>query len=143
MRQSKRFDSTKESLLDKSHKPFATHFNYHTNIEIKCINDYLRRNPNISLCELYDKLRCEKGYSRHTAYLFKFHRKKGIYTNKEKHSKYIPKHQDTPVDLGIKRQMVVKYIPKYCYVGSDKQKFYQYTMIDETSCEKFISPYKE
>lgn len=143
MRWSKRFDGTKESLSDKSHKPLTPHPNSHTDIEIKWINDYLRRNPNISLCELYGKLRCEKGYSRHAASLFRFLRKKGIYTNKEKHSKYVPKHYDTPEELGIKWQMDVKYIPKYCYVGSDKQKFYQYTMIDEASRERFIYPYKE
>lgn len=143
MRWSKRFDGTKESLIDKSHKPLTPHPNSHTDIEIKWINDYLRRNPNISLCELYGKLRCEKGYSRHAASLFRFLRKKGIYTNKEKHSKYVPKHYDTPKELGIKWQMDVKYIPKYCYVGSDKQKFYQYTMIDEASRERFIYPYKE
>ena len=39
--------------------------------------------------------------------------------------------------------MDVKYVPKYCYVGTDKQKFYQYTMIDEASRERFIYPYKE
>ena len=143
MRWSKRFDGTKESLIDKSHKPLTPHPNSHTDTEIKWINDYLRRNPNISLCELYGKLRCEKGYSRHAASLFRFLRKKGIYTNKEKHSKYIPKHYDTPTNIGIKWQMDVKYIPKYCYVGSDKQKFYQYTMIDEASRERFIYPYKE
>ena len=143
MRWNKKFDGSKESLIDKSHKPLTPHPNSHTDIEIKWINDYLRRNPNISLCELYGKLRCEKGYSRHAASLFRFLRKKGIYTNKEKHSKYVPKHYDTPKELGIKWQMDVKYIPKYCYVGPDKQKFYQYTMIDEASRERFIYPYKE
>lgn len=39
--------------------------------------------------------------------------------------------------------MDVKYVPKYCYTGSDNQKFYQYTMIDEASRERFIYPYKE
>ena len=39
--------------------------------------------------------------------------------------------------------MDVKYVPKHCYTGSDNQKFYQYTMIDEASRERFIYPYKE
>jgi transposase InsO family protein len=39
--------------------------------------------------------------------------------------------------------MDVKYVPKSCYTGKDNQKFYQYTMIDEASRERFIYPYKE
>ncbi len=39
--------------------------------------------------------------------------------------------------------MDVKYVPKTCYVGIDGQKFYQYTVINDASREKFIYPYKE
>lgn len=39
--------------------------------------------------------------------------------------------------------MDVKYIPKDCYVGDDGEKFYQYTVIDEASRERFIYPYEE
>ena len=67
----------------------------------------------------------------------------GYYVNKEQHKKYIPKHYDTPEELGIKWQLDVKYVPKYCYSGNDGQKFYQYTIIDEASRERFIYPYKE
>ena len=143
MRWNKRFDGSKESLIDKSHRPLTPHPNSHTNEEIKWIKNYLRRNPNISLCELYGKLRTEKGYSRHAASLFRFMRKMGIYVNKEKKSKYRPKPYDTPQNIGIKWQMDVKYVPKECYTGKDKEKFYQYTMIDEASRERFIYPYKE
>lgn len=143
MRWNKRFDGSKESLIDKSHRPLTPHPNSHTEQEIKWIKNYLRRNPNISLCELYGKLRVEKGYSRHAASLFRFMRKMGIYVNKEKKSKYKPKPYDTPQNIGIKWQMDVKYVPKDCYTGKDKQKFYQYTMIDEASRERFIYPYKE
>ncbi len=143
MRWNKRFNGSKESLIDKSHRPLTPHPNSHTNEEIKWIKNYLRRNPNISLCELYGKLRTEKGYSRHAASLFRFMRKMGIYVNKEKKSKYRPKPYDTPQNIGIKWQMDVKYVPKECYTGKDKEKFYQYTMIDEASRERFIYPYKE
>ena len=107
------------------------------------IKDYIRRNPNISLCELYGKLRTDKGYSRHACSLFRVMRKMGIYVNKEKHKKYVPKHYNTPKRLGIKWQLDVKFVPKECYVGEDNQKFYQYTIIDEASRERFIFPYKE
>ena len=39
--------------------------------------------------------------------------------------------------------MDVKYVPKTCYVGIDEQKFYQYTVINDASRERFIYPYKE
>ena len=143
MRWNKKFDGTKESLLDKSHKPHTPHPNSHTELELKWIKDLLRRNPNITMPELYGKLRTEKGYSRHACSLFRIMRKMGYFVSKEKHKKYIPKKYDTPQHLGIKWQMDVKYVPKVCYVGSDGQKFYQYTMIDEASRERFIYPYKE
>ena len=39
--------------------------------------------------------------------------------------------------------MDVKYVPTVCYVGTDGEKFYQYTMIDEASRERFIYAHKE
>ena len=143
MRWNKRFDGTKKSLVDKSHRPLTPHPNAHTEEELKWIRDYLKRNPNISMSELYGKLRVDKGYSRHACSLFRVMRKMGYFVNKEKHTKYSPKPYDTPKELGIKWQMDVKYVPKDCYVGNDGQKFYQYTMIDESSRERFIYPYKE
>jgi hypothetical protein len=34
--------------------------------------------------------------------------------------------------------MDVKYAPTVCYTGTIPQKFYQYTMLDEASRERFI-----
>ena len=39
--------------------------------------------------------------------------------------------------------MDVKHVPSACYVGRMPDKFYQYTVIDEASRERFIYPYKE
>ena len=143
MRWNRKFDGTKESLIDKSHKPLTPHPNAHTELEIKWIKDFIRRNPHISMSELYGKLRTEKGYSRTAPSLFRILRKIGFYVNKEKHEKYVPKKYDTPTDIGIKWQMDVKYVPKECYSGTIPEKFYQYTIIDEASRERFIYPYKE
>ena len=143
MRWNKKFDGSKESLMDKSHKPLTPHPNSHTQQELYWIKNYIRRNPNISLCELYGKLRTEKGYSRHACSLFRVVRKLKYNVNKEKHKKYIPKKYHTPDKLGIKWQMDVKVVPKYCYTGTLPDKFYQYTVIDEASRERFIYPYKE
>ena len=143
MRWNKKFDGNKESLIDKSHRPLTPHPNSHTEQELYWIKNYIRRNPNISLCKLYGKLRTEKGYSRHACSLFRVVRKLKYNVNKEKHTKYTPKHYDTPKDIGIKWQMDVKMVPKDCYVGQIPDKFYQYTVIDEASRERFIYPYKE
>ncbi len=143
MRWNKKFDGTKDSLIDKSHRPLTPHPNAHTEEELSWIKNYLRRNPNISLCELYGKLRVEKGYSRHACSLFRVIRKMKYPVNTEHHSKYTPKKYDTPTNIGIKWQMDVKVVPKECYVGELPDKFYQYTVIDEASRERFIYPYKE
>ena len=39
--------------------------------------------------------------------------------------------------------MDVEVVPKDCYTGIIPDKFYQYTVIDEASRERFIYPYKE
>jgi len=144
MRWNKAFDGTKESLMNKSHRPLTPHPNSHTEQELKWIRDYHRRNPNISVCELYGKLRTEKGYSRHPGSLYRVYvrlgyRKKKVSTKKP----YKPQPYDTPKSIGVKWQMDVKYVPRACYSGNDGERFYQYTVIDEASSERFIYPYKE
>lgn len=144
-RWNKRFDGTKESLADRSHRPKTSHPNAHTEQEIKWIKDYHRRNPNISICELYGKLKNEKGYSRHPGSLYRIFVKLGFrkyVESTKKKSKHLGKY-DTPTELGIKWQMDVKYVPNACYSGNDGQKFYQYTMIEEATRERFIYPYLE
>lgn len=144
MRWMKRFDGTKASLEDRSHRPLTPHPNSHTTEEISWILNYIRRNPGISMIELYQKLKRSKGYHRHPCSLFRVLRKLGYYKKKEeKKIKKQPKPYDTPTQLGIKWQMDAKYVPKSCYVGEVEQKFYQYTMIDEASRERFIYPFKE
>ena len=144
LRLNKKFDGTKESLLNKSHRPHSKHPNAHTDEELKWIHDYHRRNPKISVCELYGKLRTNKGYSRHPASLYRVYRRLG-YSSYAPSTKKMrkPKPYDTPSELGVKWQMDVKYVPSFCYNGSVPQKFYQYTVIDEASRERFLYPYME
>lgn len=144
-RWNRKFDGTKESLIDKSHRPLSNHPNSHTDLEIKWIKDYLRRNPHITLCELWYKLKLNKGYSRHPASLYRFLKKIGFYNqlNIKNTSKYKPKPYDTPTHLGIKWQIDVKFVPNECKCDNipfDKR-FYQYTCIDEASRERFIYHY--
>lgn len=144
MRWNKKFDGTRDSLLDKSHRPKTPHPNSHTETELKWIRDLHRRNPHISICELYGKLRTKKGYTRHPGSLYRVFVRLG-YSSKAPSTKKMskPKPYDTPTQLGIKWQMDMKYVPTVCYSGTVPQKFYQYTMIDEASRERFIYPYME
>jgi transposase len=146
-RWNKRYDGNVKSLIDKSHRPRTRHPNAHTDLEIKYINNYLRRNPNITLCELWYKLKLNRGYTRHPASLYRFLRKIGWYQkfNIKNTSKYIPRPYDTPKELGIKWQVDVKYVPNQCKTDNIPHdlKFYQYTCIDEASRERFIYHYTE
>ena len=145
MRWNKQYDGSRESLSPKSHRPHRQHPNAHTEQELNWIRNLHRRNPNISVCEMYGKLRQEKAYSRHPGSLYRVFVRLGYRTKVEstkKKSKHTG-HYDTPEELGIKWQMDVKYVPAACYAGTDGDKFYQYTMIDEASRERFIYAYKE
>lgn len=146
MRWNKKYDGTKESLMDKSHRPHTEHPNAHTQEEIKWIKDYMRRNPNMSILELYGKLKRNKGYTRHPGSLYRVCRKLGYLQPlvAKKKATYKPQPYDTPTEIGVKWQIDVKYVPKSCYTGSSPDsKFYQYTVIDEASRERFIYPYEE
>jgi len=146
-RWNKRYDGSNESLTDIPHTPLTKHPNAHSTLEIKWINDYTRRNPNISLCELWYKLKINKGYTRHPASLYRFLRKMGWYKNIniKNTSKYVPKPYDTPKQIGIKWQVDVKFVPNVCKVDNlpFDLRFYQYTCIDEASRERFIYHYTE
>ena len=145
MRWNKQYDGTRESLVPKSHKPHTPHPNSHTELELKWIRDYHRRNPNITVCELYGKLREEKAYSRHPGSLYRVfvrlgYRKKAESTKKK--SKHLGRY-DTPTEIGEKWQMDVKYVPKACDSRDEKEQYYQYTVIDEASRKRFVYAYQE
>ena len=137
MRWNKKYDGTKESLMDKSHKPLSSHPNAHTDEELKWIWNYIRRSPNITVGELWAKLKKNKGYTRHPGSLYRVLRRNGFkYNITINHtSKYIPKHYDTPLYLGEKWQIDVEYVPKECLTEAVPKdiRFYQYTCIDEAS----------
>lgn len=145
MRWNKLYNGTKESLLPKSHKPHSPHPNAHTEEELKWIRDYHRRNSNISISELYGKLREDKAYSRHPGSLYRVFVRLGFRQKVEstkKKSKHTGKYE-TPAVLGEKWQMDVKYVPTACFSGKEAQQYYQYTIIEEASRKRFIYAYEE
>ncbi len=147
MRWMKLFDGTKDSLVSKSKRPLTVHPNAHTEEELKNIKNLIRRNPNIGLSELYGKLKHKYAYTRHPSSLFRFLRKQGILVEPEhtKPAKRVNKPYNTPIFPGIKMQLDVKHVPKTTYSNweDDKQKFYQYTIIDEATRERFLYAYDE
>lgn len=145
----KKYDGTRESLEDKSHKPKRRHPKAHTNQEIKWIRNYVKRNPKITLNELWYKLKIEKGYSRKMSSLYRVMKRLNIRfyegieiknTSKRKQDK----KYETPEKIGEKWQIDVKYVPNECKVKlpSDKR-YYQYTCIDEASRERYLYWYEE
>jgi len=136
-RWNKKYDGTKQSLMDKSHRPLSRHPNSHTNSEIRHIRNYCKRNPNISLCELWYKLKINKGYSRHIVSLYRLLKRLNIKYNKSAKivKKYVPKPYHTPEHIGEKWQIDVKYVPDSCKCDNLPKDlhFFQYTCIDEAS----------
>lgn len=141
----KKFDGTLESLSPKYCAPHTTHPMAHKPEEIKHIFDLVKRNPNIGLNELYGKLITKYAYTRHPTSLYRFLRKQGYYINRPKFKVYQPQKYDTPLFAGTKWQLDVKVVPRKCYVGEfrEEKSFYQYTVIDEATRQRFIWPYQE
>ena len=116
-RWNRRYDGAKQFLIDKSHRPLTQHPNAHTELELKWINNYIRRNSHITLCELWYKLRINKGYTRHPESLYRLLKAIGFYNeiNIKSTSKYIPRKYDTTTtELGKKWQIDVKFVPNKC-----------------------------
>ena len=145
MRWNKLYDGTIDSLKEKSRRPHTPHPNSHTEAETTKIINLIKRNPNIGLTELYSKLRTSIAYSRHYASLYRYLVKLGYYKKGSlSKPKRINKIYHTPEFLGQKAQLDVKFVPSYCKANNmDDFKYYQYTIIDEASRERFIYPYQE
>ena len=99
-RWNKKYDGQKESLADKSHKPLRKHPTAHTEQEMKWIRDLIKRNPHITLNEIWYKLKINKGYTRKPVSLYRILRKIGYYNNPE--IKGTSKEYHTPKQIGKK-----------------------------------------
>lgn len=144
-----RYDGTRESLKPKSSRPHTPHPNAHTAAEQAYIKKLFDEQPDISYAEALGVFRQKYAYSRTYFGFYRYVVKSGI-RPKEKVEKYTPQPYDTPEILGIKMQMDVKYVPTACLRGEAKRRFkesgarfYQYTIIDEATRERFLFPYTE
>ena len=139
----KQFDGTLDSLAPKFSRKHILHPNRQTEEEIMSIKNLIKRNPDIGLNELYGKLYRNYNYRRNPVTLYRFLRKNDFFKVKLK-KPYKPKPYITPLSIGEKWQLDVKYVPLECYSGNGpKERYYQYTVIDEASRKRFIRAYKE
>jgi transposase InsO family protein len=143
------YDGTLESLENKSSRPHTPHPNAHTQDEHDYIMKIYAENPDVGYSELYGELRVQYAYKRHFMSMYNYIRKNCL-RPVQVYEKYIPLEYETPVMLGLKMQMDVKFVPTECLTGHAKknhdeigEKFYQYTIIDEASRERFLYPYRE
>lgn len=141
-----KYDGTLESLENKSSRPHTPHPNSHTVDEKTHIEQIFKKHPHITYNEAFGILRTKYAYSRTYGGFYNFVIRNNIRPQKEI-QRYIPQPYDTPEMFGMKWQMDVKFVPSECYKGEiihyDDFKFYQYTMIDEATRERFLYPYKE
>lgn len=128
-----RYDGSLKSLEDKSRRPHY-HPNQHTEKEIKLIRNYKANNKETGLVVLWVKLRMA-GYTRTIQGLYHVLQRLGIYEkapSKKKESE--PIEWTTGNYPGDKIQVDVKYVPSKCMteeLKEKREKFYQYTAIDE------------
>lgn len=136
-------------LQNKSSRPHTPHPNSHTEKERKQILQIVEELPNAGYSEWYGELRTRFAYSRHFRSMCNFIRKHCVKPAKI-YEKYVPKEYITPEMFGVKWQMDVKFVPRFCYIGKALknleevgERLFQYTMIDEATRERFIYAYNE
>ena len=134
----KLFDGTLESLENGSCRPHTPHPNAHKPEEVEKIIEVLKNNPNISYNEAWGILRQQYAYTRTYCGFYSYVMRHNL-RPKQKLEQYVSKHYDTPDMLGAKWQMDVKYVPLECCLKGVR--YYQYTMIDEATRERFLFPY--
>lgn len=129
----KRYDGSLNSLKDRSRRPHY-HPNQHTEEELKLIRNYKANNKETGLVVLWVKLR-RAGYKRTIQGLYYAMRRLGIYKkppSKKKDKQ--PSEWISGTYPGDKVQIDVKYVPQECMteeLKDKKEKYYQYTAIDE------------
>ena len=129
-----------ESLACRSRRPHS-HPNQHTEAELKLIRDMRRRNPQLGLVELWNRLK-QRGYTRRPESLFRVMRKLGMFPQKEKKKAYTPKPYQQMTRPGERIQVDVKVVPRRC-ITDPELRLFQYTAIDEFSRLRFLAAYPE
>jgi len=142
-RWSKRYDGTRESLVDKPRKP-KWHPKACTQSEIELVKKAWREYGCWGGDYVYGILFRERGFKRKQSTMYKILNKYGLNKKKSKISKRENKPYDTAKYPGQKLQMDVKYVPKGVVGRDDKgKKYYQYTIIDEATGIRYLEWYEK
>ncbi len=140
----KRFNGETSSLQDHSRRPHH-HPNQHTSDELKLICDMRRRNPGDGLVIFWVKLRM-RGYTRSIPSLWRVLKRQKLAPVKPSNPKYIPKPYEKMTYPGERVQIDVKVVPLACITPNKdglRERYFQYTAIDEYSRFRFIAAFKE
>lgn len=133
----KRFNGTKESLEDKSHRPLSDHPNKLKAEIVKRILDLHRRNPTVSYIEIWVRMRHDNNVVSLSSVLRTLKRN-DEFVPYQPCKKTHDKECHTPSMVHEKWQMDVKFVPKECKAEGLEGKFYQYTILDECSRKRVL-----
>lgn len=137
----KRYDGTKESLVEYSRAP-KHHPNESSPEEIKLICDMWVKNKEFGVDYIYGKLKREYGYTRCRETVYNVLRRVGLrYKPPKKKRNRANKKYHGAVIPGEKLQMDVKYVPTECLNEKQRangEKYYQWTIIDEATSMRFL-----
>ena len=135
-----RWDGNLESLAYESRRPHC-HPNQHTPEELKLILDMRRRNPKLSVLELWHRMR-KRGYSRRPESLFRVLKQEQLLPQEKSKKKYQPKPYEAMQYPGQRIQVDVKVVLRSC-IADPTLRLFQYTAIDEFSRLRFLAAYPE
>ena len=143
-RRRSRFNGQTSSLQDRSRRPHR-HPNQHSPEELLLIHNMRRRNPDAGLVVFWVKLR-KRGYSRSIPALRRVLKAQRLQPLKPPDPKYIPKPYEKMYYPGQRVQVDVKVVPAACITPNPdglKERYFQYTAIDEYSRFRFVAAFKE
>ena len=131
------FDGTKESLIDKSHRPISPHPNkLKYEIEKRILNLY-RRNTNVSYIEIWARLKHD-GINVSSSSALRTLKRNNAFSAYKPAKKKHNKVYFTPQMVHEKWQVGVKFVPSECKSCNLEGKFYQYTILDEYSRKRVL-----
>ena len=133
----KQYDGTKESLINKSHKPIRKHPRSIKHDIVNKILNLHKRNPDLSFIEIWVRLRRENIIISASSVLRILKRNDGYIPYKPS-KKIHNKLYHTPKMVHDKWQIDVKFVPKECKAPKLEGRFYQYTILDECSRKRIL-----
>lgn len=138
----KRYDGTLNSLNELSRRPHYSP-NESSKDEYKMIANHVKRNPNVSLVDLWVTLR-RKGYKRNITTLYRSLIRLDLRLSPPRDPKFKTKVFEAMTYPGERVQIDVKTVPRECLMGELKgSKYYQYTCLDEYSRYRYLEMFDD